>query len=130
MSNYELGLLLIVVISLVCVVITICEADLRINKEKQITKDMRVRNITQSAYVVELEAKNEELQEIAKTYEQLLLEAEEAAQDVIESYKKHLKLETCTISEIATELCKREDVKHFLIDVKNDTQNYSLSGGH
>ena len=64
-------------------------------------------------------------------YEKMLLDAEDEAIKTSDYYEdlSERNIDEVSITEIATELCKRSDVVHFMIDVKNDTQKYTLSGG-
>lgn len=138
MSNNELGMLLVMVLCLVFTMTVIFIADKRIEeakKSKNIFKDVYQRTyhrlVTQKILNVQLEKELLEAKETALAYEKILLDTEDDAIATADYYEDETErnIEDVPITDIATELCKRSDVVHFLIDVKNDTQKYSLSGG-
>lgn len=137
MSNSELGMLLMVVICLVCTVITVITAGRRIEEGKKRYKEqyrhialLNNRLNAQKRLNIQLEEELVEAKGTALDYEKFLLDAEDEATAGYYGGETERNIEEVPITEIATELCKRSDVVHFLIDVKNDTQKYSLSGGH
>ena len=46
-----------------------------------------------------------------------------------QTYLKLLNCRSTEVTDIAEVLCNRSDVVNFMIDVKNDTQKFTLSGG-
>lgn len=138
MSNSELGMLVMVVVCLVFTVITVVTAGRRIEEEKKRYKSTHQHNNMLTDWLKVQKRLNLEMEkQLAETiikYEKLRTELDEATATATYYEKSTLdaeenSLHVVSITEIATELCKLSDVVHFLIDVKNDTQKYSLSGG-
>lgn len=125
MTQGELGMLLVMILCMVFTTTTVFTADKRIKQEKK--SKCEYRDLYQQTYRKLLPQKmlnvrlEKELTEATGTsidYEKMLLDIEEERN-----------VEEIPITDIATELCKRSDVIHFMIDVKNDRQKFSLSGG-
>ena len=70
---------------------------------------------------------------VVVTADSRIIQERKAKEDYKRMYQQtYLKLLNCRsteVTDIAQVLCSRSDVINFMIDVKNDTQKFTLSGG-